>query len=127
MNRMENPQTELSNQLVINSVGASALFNAMSGRNYTDPEQLTITTLDNAIYMSMKNDIRHKVDYDSATKIHCLLQWHSRAPGPRVRTYAKEMPIEDAVERAINECIQEGILRDFLLANKAEAKKSEYL
>jgi flagellar biosynthesis/type III secretory pathway protein FliH len=41
----------------------------------------------------------------------------------RVRKYAKEMPIEDAVERTINECIQEGILKDFLLQNRAEAKK----
>lgn len=41
----------------------------------------------------------------------------------RVRTYAETMPIEDAVERAINECIQEGILKDFLEANRAEAIK----
>ena len=41
----------------------------------------------------------------------------------RVRKYAKEMLIEDAVERTINECIQEGILKDFLLQNRAEAKK----
>lgn len=33
------------------------------------------------------------------------------------------MPLEDAVERAINECIREGILADFLSKNKAEAKK----
>ena len=33
------------------------LYNAMSGRAYTDPEELTITTLENAIYMSMKNDL----------------------------------------------------------------------
>ena len=33
------------------------LYNAVSGRNYTDTELLTITTLENAIYMSMRNDI----------------------------------------------------------------------
>lgn len=33
------------------------LYNAVSGREYLDPEELTITTLDNAIYMSMKNDV----------------------------------------------------------------------
>ena len=33
------------------------------------------------------------------------------------------MPLEDAVERAIKECIREGILADFLSKNKAEAKK----
>ena len=30
--------------------------------------------------------------------------------------------IEEAVERAITECIAEGILRDFLIKNRAEAK-----
>ena len=41
----------------------------------------------------------------------------------RVRTYAEKMPIEDAVERAIKECIQEGILKDFLESNRSEAIK----
>ena len=41
----------------------------------------------------------------------------------RVRKYAKEMSIEDAVEKTINECIREDILKDFLLTNRAEAKK----
>ena len=41
----------------------------------------------------------------------------------RVRAYAKEMPIEAAVERAITECIREGILADFLSRNRTEAKK----
>ena len=41
----------------------------------------------------------------------------------RVRRYAQIMDIEDAVERAITECIQEGILSEFLKKNRAEAKK----
>ena len=41
----------------------------------------------------------------------------------RVRTYAKEMRIEEAVEKAITECIREGILAEFLSKNRAEAKK----
>ena len=32
------------------------LYNAMTGKHYTDPEQLEINTLENAVYMSMKND-----------------------------------------------------------------------
>ena len=39
-----------------------------------------------------------------------------------VRKYAKEMPIEEAVERAITECIEEGVLAEFLSKNRAEAK-----
>lgn len=41
----------------------------------------------------------------------------------RVRTYAAEMSLDEAVERAITECIREGILADFLKKNRAEAKK----
>ena len=33
------------------------------------------------------------------------------------------MPIEDAAERAVTECIQEGILEDFLRKNRAEAMR----
>lgn len=40
----------------------------------------------------------------------------------RVRKYAKKMPIEEAVEIAITECIQEGILAEFLSKNRSEAK-----
>ena len=41
----------------------------------------------------------------------------------RVREYAVQMPLDEAVERAITECISEGILADFLRRNRAEAKK----
>ena len=40
----------------------------------------------------------------------------------RIRHYTRKMGIEDAVERTIKECIQEGILREFLEKNRAEAK-----
>ena len=40
----------------------------------------------------------------------------------RVREYTKTMDREAAVERAITECIQEGILEEFLKKNRAEAK-----
>ena len=38
------------------------LYNAVSGKHYEDPELLEINTLDNAIYMSMKNDISFLID-----------------------------------------------------------------
>ena len=40
----------------------------------------------------------------------------------RVREYAKRLPIEEAVEKAITECIREGILAEFLSKNRAEAR-----
>ena len=41
----------------------------------------------------------------------------------RVREYADTMPISEAVEQAICECIQEGVLAEFLKQNRAEAKQ----
>lgn len=41
----------------------------------------------------------------------------------RVRRYAKEMELRKAVERAVAECIEEGILTEFLKKNRAEGRK----
>lgn len=39
----------------------------------------------------------------------------------KVRDYAAHLPLEEAVERAVQECIEEGILADFLTRNRKEA------
>ena len=41
----------------------------------------------------------------------------------RVRIYAKQMPLAEAVEKAVDYCIVTGILSDFLRKNRAEAIK----
>mgnify|MGYP001082585256 CR=1 len=41
----------------------------------------------------------------------------------RVRKYVAEMPLDEAVERAVTECIREGILAEFLKKNRAEVVK----
>ena len=38
------------------------LYNAMSGKHYTDPELLEINTLENAIYMTINNDVSFLMD-----------------------------------------------------------------
>ncbi len=38
------------------------LYNAVSGKHYEDPEELEVNTLDNAIYMSIKNDLSFIID-----------------------------------------------------------------
>ena len=191
------------------------LYNAINGTHYDDPAMLTITTLDNAIYMTMENDLSFIIDmrlalyeqqstvnpnlplrflmyitdiYSAYTKdmniygskkvqiplpsfvifyngvksqpdrTEFLLSelFHPTTDQPalelkavmlninkghnqelmnachtlrdyseyvaRIRTYSAEMPLTDAVEKEITECIHENILRDFLLKNRAEAK-----
>ena len=38
------------------------LYNAVNGTDYSDPDALQITTLESAVYMSMKNDISFVLD-----------------------------------------------------------------
>ena len=194
------------------------LYNAMSGKHYTDPELLEINTLENAIYMSIRNDISFLIDgrlslyehqstyspnlplrflfyishlYSRMTKDRNLYGSKTvRIPAPefvifyngraemserhilklsdmyntkdrkrrakleleavmlnisgeynqklkaacktlreyaiytdKIRKYADEMDLDDAVEHAIRECITEGVLKDFLEKHRAEAKE----
>ena len=78
VNMMENSNAEKSSELMltVNRTYKSTLFimlfedkknllelyNAISGKHYTDPELLEITTLENAIYMSIKNDVSFLID-----------------------------------------------------------------
>ena len=191
------------------------LYNAINGTHYDDPAMLTITTLDNAIYMTMENDLSFIIDmrlalYEQQSTVNPNLPlrflmyitdiysaytkdmniygskkvqiplpsfvifyngvksqpdrtefflselFHPTTDQPalelkavmlninkghnqelmnachtlrdyseyvaRIRTYSAEMPLTDAVEKAITECIHENILRDFLLKNRTEAK-----
>ena len=41
----------------------------------------------------------------------------------KVRQYAEQLPLTDAVEKAITECINEGILQEFLRKNRSEVLK----
>ena len=144
------------------------LYNAISGKNYQDPEALEINTLENAIYMGMKNDLSFLIDdrlslyehqstvnpnmplrlsdlYTVKTKevqleltavLLNINRNHNRELMEacqdlkdyaeyvdRVRKYAREQPLSEAVECAITECIREGILKEFLEKNRADVKK----
>ena len=192
------------------------LYNGISGKKYKDPELLEINTLENAIYMAIRNDLsfliasrlslyEHQSTYSPNLPLRMLLYladlyagltkeenlygetkvllpppqfvifYNGEKPQPdrqilrlsdlyaveeeehklellavmlninaghnpelmaacrtlweyaeytdRVRRYAKELPIAEAVERAITECIREGILKEFLRKNRAEAKR----
>lgn len=85
-----------------------SLYNAVNGTHYTNADELIINTLRNAIYMGMKNDMSFIFD------MSLNLYEHQSTVNPN-------MPIEQAVHRAVDECIATDILADFLLRNKAEA------
>ena len=220
----QNTQTQPVNRLYKSKIFAMLysskkelleLYNAVSGRHYEDPELLEINTLENAIYMSMHNDVSFLIDsrlslyehqatyspnlplrylfyisdlYSGMTKDENLYGSKCvQIPTPqfiifyngieelpdrtvlklsdaysvkedhpaleltaimlninsghnetlkntckslkdyseytrRVREYAEVRPLEEAVEQAITECIEENILAEFLKQNRAEAK-----
>lgn len=47
-----------------------SLYNAVNGTHYTDVENLRITTLENAIYMNMKNDLSFVFDFSLSIYEH---------------------------------------------------------
>lgn len=190
------------------------LYNTLNGTNYTNESELDIVTLENAIYMNMKNDVaflladnlnlyEHQSTYNPNMPLRDLFYicreyerligseslYRRKAiqiPNPRfvvfyngtdwheeyqilklsdlylqqeeqpelelkvqmlninigynkaildqcqtlseymqyvnkVRTYAETMPIQEAVEQAVTESIQQGILSDFLCRFRREA------
>ena len=193
-----------------------ALYNAVAGTSYTDPDELQIVTLENAVYMGMKNDLafiidtnlflyEHQSTYNPNMPLRDLFYIASeyqklvdrkslystaiqKIPAPkflvfyngtkemedsridrlssayenltgepdlelkvltlnvnrghnldlmkqckvleeyslyvdRIRKYVPDMGLDAAVHRAVEECIKENILADFLRQNRAEVEK----
>ena len=48
-----------------------SLYNALNGTNYTNPDDITLTTIEDVIYMGMKNDLSYIVS-DRASLYHTL-------------------------------------------------------
>lgn len=55
-----------------------ALYNAVNNTNYSNPSELTITTLNNSIYMSIKNDVSCLVD------LHLNMYEHQSTVNPNI-------------------------------------------
>ena len=58
--------------------------------------------------------------YNEPIKKECRLLMEYCQYVSKVREYSRTIELRDAVERAVTECIQEGILEDFLKKNRAE-------
>ena len=55
------------------------LYNAVSGKHYSDPELLEVNTLENAIYMNMKNDVSFLLDAEMMLYEH-QSTWNPNMP-----------------------------------------------
>lgn len=83
----------------------SEAFENLSGEPKLELEVLTLNINEghNKELMEQCQTLKEYAQY-----VHC------------VRKYAKELELSEAVEHAVDECIQKGILSKFLRANKAE-------
>lgn len=150
------------------------LYNAVSGKQYKDPGALTVNTLENAIYMAIKNDLsfvidsrlslyEHQSTYSPNLPLRMLLyladlyadltknenlygrkkvmlpppqfiifyNGEEKQPDRRILRLSDLYEVEEeehkleleAVECTITECIREGILEEFLVKYRAEAKR----
>ena len=137
-----------------------SLYNAINGTAYENPDDLEIVTLENAIYMGMKNDLAFIIDTNGTVKKEdCWTNYLSEAyenltgePNlelkvitlnineghnkelmeqcqilreyaqyvAKVREFAGNTELNAAVELAVNECIQNNILAEFLRKHKSE-------
>ena len=126
-----------------------SLYNAVNKSNYTNPDDLEIVTLENAVYMKMKeqpeqyvqklsdcyikaiepvdlelNVMVYNINYGCNAELleACQTLKEYALCVDRIRRYIKVHSLEEAVDRAIDECIKEGILREFLVKYRAEAR-----
>ena len=121
------------------------LYNAVSGKQYKDPGALSVNTLENAIYMAIKNDLSFVIDSRLSLYEHqstyspdlpppqfiIFYNGEEKQPDRRILKLSDLYQVEEeehkleleAVECTITECIREGILEEFLGKYRAEAKR----
>ena len=70
--------------LFSNKENLLSLYNALNGKQYTDQDALEIVTLENAIYMGMKNDLAFILDFN-------IFLWEHQS------TYNPNIPLRDLI------------------------------
>ena len=66
-----------------------SLYNAVNGTSYSSPEDLTVVTLENAVYMNIKNDVAFLVDFQLNLYEH-QSTWNPNMPLRNLSYAAKE-------------------------------------
>lgn len=117
-----NYKDTVSRMLFRKPENALSLYNALNGTSYTDASQITFNMLDNAIYMGMQNDVSFLIMNEELKEKCPVLKQYTQYV-EQVRYNSIGMPLEQAVETAIEYCIRHDILKDFLLKQRAEVVK----
>lgn len=94
------------------------------------PERMELKLSDNFVFPSKDPALELKVTVlninpgmNEALKEKCSSLKEYMIYVEKVRSYAGSLPLTEAVERAVDECIEENVLRDFLAEQKSEVVK----
>ena len=108
-----------------------SLYNAVNGSDYQNPDELEITTLDNAIYMRMKNDISFLIDGYMSLYEHQSTFNPNMEKCPKLYEYSylvakirenqsNGKTLEGAIEAALEDCLAQGYLTELLTTYRRE-------
>ena len=108
-----------------------SLYNAVNGSDYQNPDELEITTLDNAIYMRMKNDISFLIDGYMSLYEHQSTFNPNMEKCPKLYEYSylvakirenqsRGKTLEGAIEAALEDCLAQGYLTELLTTYRRE-------
>ena len=108
-----------------------SLYNAVNGSDYQNPDELEITTLDNAIYMRMKNDISFLIDGYMSLYEHQSTFNPNMEKCPKLYEYSylvakirenqsNRKTLEGAIEAALEDCLAQGYLTELLTTYRRE-------
>ena len=115
-----------------------SLYNAVNHSFHTDPDSIQITTMEEILYMGMKNDVsfiimdimsiyEQQATYNPNMPVRELM-YACKPLGEyawliqRIREYSKHKDIEEAVDQAIDELPEDFEIRPFLVGHRAEVK-----
>ena len=103
-----------------------SLYNAVNGTDYRDPEALEINTRDNAVKkepclecITTMLNINYGHNQELMEKCRRLKEYAIFVETVR-RNLTLEIPFRAATMQAVDECIEEGVLADILVSQKAE-------
>lgn len=114
-----------------------SLFNAVNGIDYDEPECLEITTLENAIYLNYKNDVSYSTALQKLPTPRYVVFYNGTKEQPdrsimrlsdaysyfifKVREFLNSgLAQEEAINCAIDKCIDENRLKDILINQRSE-------
>ena len=99
------------------------LYNAVRGSYNTNLDDLIDITIENVLYLGMKNDVSFIINVEHNQKLMeaCRELYENSYLVEQIRIGVNSGPaLAYAVDRAVADCIEHDVLKDFLLRHRAK-------